>query len=264
MTYAQAVHETVRAMRTIRGQWAELLLAIEEPPADHWPPRQLAHTMQEQGDEQLVVEDRAPLVLREHPAPLNLTALDAGRAIERMIFDLADTLAAAVQHAHPADPRRWTFPDPGAADSRRSYGSRAHGLHFACVWVEGRLLDEDTTPEEQLDGTTAAPPFSPLPPHLLHEARRTVRIAEARLLRTLGLDQRHTPIPAPCPWCGGELTLHAAPGEAPNITCATGPACAAPVGMRQDGRRLWEWGDLLDMIGALSTVERPGAGGDPA
>lgn len=31
--YASAVHETVAALRSIREQWAELLLAIETPPA---------------------------------------------------------------------------------------------------------------------------------------------------------------------------------------------------------------------------------------
>lgn len=258
MTYAQAVHETVRALRTIRGRWVDLLLAIEEPPADHWPPRQLAHTMRETDNEQLVVEDRSPLVLREHPAPLNLAALDTGRAVERLIFDLADTLASAVQHAGPGDPRRWTFPDPGAVDARRSHGSRVHGLHFACVWVEGRLLDEDTAPEEQLDGTLAAPPFAPLPPHLLHEARRAVRIAEARLLRTLGLDQRTTPIPdRPCPWCGGGLTLHTTPDGPPSVTCSTGEDCTAPVPLDEHQRRAWNGERLAGLVDAFCSDVLP-------
>ncbi|MFF0744198.1 hypothetical protein ACFYVL_27750 [Streptomyces sp. NPDC004111] len=253
MHHATAVHETRAALRTIREQWGELLLAVATPPADVWPPRQLAHTLR--GDEQqLVVEDRAPLVLREHPAPLNVEALDAGIAIERAIFDAADTLAAAVQHGQdPQDPRRWTYADPGAVDIRRSHGSRAHGLHYACVWVEGRVLDEDTEPEQQLDGRLGAPPFAPLPPHLLHEVRRTARIAEARLLRTLGLDQRHTPVPVACPWCEGELTLHTGPDEGPRVTCAGGQGCTAPVAL--DGRvRVWEWGDLPALLGVLGAL----------
>lgn len=258
MTHALTAHETVAALRTIREQWAELLLAIETPPADVWPPRQLAHTMRS-GDEQLLVEDRAPLVLREHPAPLNLDALDTGRAVERLIFDLADTLAAAVQHAEPGDPRRWTFPDPGALNARRSHGSRAHGLHFACVWIEGRLLDEDTAPEGRLEGEPAAPPFEVLPAHLLHEARRTVRIAEARLLRALGLDRRHTPMPAPCPWCGSELELHTISGEAPSVTCAGGSVCGAPVSLDRRGRRVWKWCDLADLVAALAVEEHEDA-----
>ncbi|MFD9879976.1 hypothetical protein ACFWZT_00740 [Streptomyces alboflavus] len=252
MTYARAVHETVTALRAIRAQWGELLLAIESPPADVWPPRQLTHTMRAPGDEQLVVEDRAPLVLREHPAPLNLDVLDAGRAVERLLFDLADTLAAAVQRAERGDARRWEFADPYALDIRHAHGSRAHGLHFACVWVEGRVLDEDTAPECGLDGVVGAPPFGVLPPHLLHEARRTARIAEARVLRALGLDLRETPVPVPCPWCAGELTLRTAPDEPPRVTCAGGRTCAAPVPLDSGERaRVWEWGDLPELIAAL-------------
>ncbi|WP_405948864.1 Lar family restriction alleviation protein [Streptomyces prunicolor] len=252
---AIARRETADALRTVRELWGELLLAIETPPADVWPPRQLAHTLRAADDKQLVA-DRAPLVLREHPAPLNMTALDTGLAIERMLFGLADTLAAAVQRAEADDPRRWEFQQPGAADARHAAGSRAHGLHFASVWIEGRVLDEDTAPEQQLDGTPTAPPFEPLPPHLLHEARRTVRVAEGRLLRTLGLDQRTMPVPdRPCPWCGGELTLHTDPDEAPRVTCSTGDDCTAPVPFDDRGRRVWGWNDLVGLVVALAEAD---------
>ncbi|WP_445269586.1 hypothetical protein [Streptomyces sp. DSM 41634] len=254
MSYAQAVGETVRALRVVRGRWADLLLAIETPPADHWPPRQLAHTMR--ADDELLVEDRAPLVLREHPAPLNLGALDAGRAVERLIFDLADTLAAAVQRTDPGDPRAWLSTDPGAPDSHRAAGSRRHGLHFACVWVEGRVLDEDTAPETELDGAISAPPYEVLPLYLLHEARRTARIAEARVLRALGLDRREIPLPEPCPWCAGELTLHTSPDTPPTISCGTGPNCTAPVPLNERGLRLWAWAALPDLAAVLSENTR--------
>ncbi|WP_424861382.1 hypothetical protein [Streptomyces sp. MMS24-I29] len=245
------MQETVTALRTIRGRWAELLLAIEQPPADHWPPRQLAHTMRE-GDDELLVEDRAPLVLREHPAPLNLGALDTGRGVERLIFELADTLAASVQRTDQGDPRAWLCADPGAPDSRRAAGSRAHGLHWACMWIEGRVREEDTVPEPELDGARSAPPFEVLPLHLLHEARRTARIAEARMLRALGLDQRETLLPKPCPWCAGELTLHSAPDGPPAVMCAGGHACSAPVPLdRTEQARMWEWSALPELISVL-------------
>ncbi|MEU7163125.1 hypothetical protein AB0A70_00495 [Streptomyces morookaense] len=250
MTHNAAVHETVAALRTIRETWAELLLAIETPPADVWPPRQLAHTMR--ANDELLVEDRAPLVLREHPAPLNLRALDIGLDIEQQVFDLADRLAI-VQHAAPGDPRRWDYRSP------TSPGSRAHGVHWACVWIEGRVLDEDTTPEQQPDGTFAAAPFDVLPPHLLHEARRVARACEGRLLRLLGLDQRNIPIPdRSCPWCGGELTLHTEPEQAPTVSCSTGPACTAPVSLDAYERRVWGWGELPTLLEALVTAPKGG------
>ena len=226
-------------LATIRQHWGDLLLAIETPPADVWPPRQLSHTMRPD-DEQLVV-DRAPLVLRSHPAPLNLEALDAGIAVERMLFELCDTLAAAVQRATLDDSRRWTFA------THRGPGSRAHGLHWAAVWAEGRLLDEDIEPERRGEQLVAAP-FAATPEHLLREGADTAERAAGRVLRVLGLDHRSTPIGRRCPWCHvGELTLHTTPDGPPTLTCPTGPSCPAPVALDDQGRRRWEWPALLNL-----------------
>ncbi|MFI0774144.1 hypothetical protein [Streptomyces sp. NPDC021212] len=169
-------------------------------------------------------EDRAPLVLREHPDPLNLDVLDAGLAIEHAVFELDDTLAAVVQHARLDEPRRWNY------RSATDPGSRAYGLHWAAVWTEGRLVVEDAEPELLDDGCLAAAPFTLLPAHLLHEARRTASMAKGRLLRTLGLDARSTPVPDhACLGCAGDLELHTGPDTAPSVTCSTGAECAAPV-----------------------------------
>ncbi|QKW08058.1 hypothetical protein HUT18_18400 [Streptomyces sp. NA04227] len=247
MTTAESARrDGAAALRTIRDRWGELLLAIETAPAEVWPPRQLAHTLRPVDDEPLV--ERAPLVLREHPAPLNLSALDTGLVIERAVFDLADTLAAVVQRASLDDPRRWTFRSP------TSPGSRAHGLPWAVVWVEGRLLDEDTTPEQGRDGTLFAAPFGELPEHLLHEAHQAARRCEARLLRELGLDDRATVVPdRVCPWCAGELTLHTGPGEPPRVTCSTGAGCTAPVDRDELGRRVWLWRNVPALVAALGS-----------
>ncbi|MFF4701263.1 hypothetical protein [Streptomyces chattanoogensis] len=243
-----ARREAIAALRTVRQQWGELVLAIESPPDDVWPPRQLAHQLRPAGDEPLV--ERAPLVLREHPAPLNLDALDAGLYAERQLFDLSDTLAATVQRTPLDDARRWNYRSP------TDPGSRAHGLHWAGVWVEGRLLDEDTEPEQQLDGTLTAAPFLPLPEHLLHEAHRVARAVEGRVLRALGLDARSTPVPdRVCPWCAGDLELHTGPDTAPSVTCSTGADCTAPVPLDEHGRRVWGWVDLVGLVAAL--VEEP-------
>ncbi|MET7364014.1 hypothetical protein ABZS76_37000 [Streptomyces sp. NPDC005562] len=49
------------------------------------------------------------------------------------------------------------FADPAAPDARTATGSRAHGLHWAALYVEGRVLDEDTEPELLGDNLVAAP-----------------------------------------------------------------------------------------------------------
>ncbi|MEV5509033.1 hypothetical protein [Streptomyces orinoci] len=253
-----AAHRAAAHLAIIRQHWAELLLAIETPPADVWPPRQLAHTLRPADDEPLDVLDRAPLVLREHSAPLNLDALDAGLAIEHALFDLADVLAAAVQRTDRDDPRRWII------RSATDPGSRAHGLHWAALYVEGRLLDEDTAPEEQPDGTTTDAPFAPVSERLLHDSARVAHECAGRLLRTLRLDQRATPVPGrPCPWCGGELTLHTGPDEGPRVTCGWGAQCPAPVPLTPAGRRVWEWHALPALVAALDAAEQHERGSYP-
>ncbi|MEF3114502.1 hypothetical protein [Streptomyces chrestomyceticus] len=246
-----AAHRAAAHLATIRQHWGELLLAIETPPADVWPPRQLAHMLRPDDEGPLDVLDRAPLVLRQHPAPLNVEALDAGLDIEHDLFELADRLAAAVQRAGLDDPRRWNF------RSATDPGSRAHGLHWAAAYVEGRLLDEDTDDELLDDGRRTAAPFSPVPEPLLREGARVAHQCAGRLLRVLRLDQRATPIPGrPCPWCGGELTLHTGPDEGPSVTCAWGPQCPAPVPLAPTGRRVWEWHALPALVAALNDAER--------
>ncbi|AUG78082.1 hypothetical protein CFP65_3281 [Kitasatospora sp. MMS16-BH015] len=263
------IHRAADQLRTVRTEWAALLIAVETPPAAAWPPAQLStHLAQQQAAEaDLLVADRAPLTLRQHPAPANLTALDAAVRVEGLLFDLADTLAAAAQRpigrrlvssvgrpevwaddeADAADPRRWRFRSP------TDPGSRRHGLHFAALWVEGRLLDEDTEPERHLDGSEAPALFARLPEHLRHETIRVARQCERLVLRVLELDERETPVEGrPCPWCGGALTLHTAADQAPRVTCDGGSGCSAAVPLDNRGRRVWGAVDLLTLIEALN------------
>lgn len=258
-------------LRTIRQQWGELLLAIETPPAPEWPPAQLSTHLarQQEADAELLdVVDRVPLSLRQHPAPANLDALDAAVRIEELVFDMADTLAAAVQRPptrtpvnHPRRPTTWVVDPAEAADPRRwiirsatDPGSRRHGLHWAAVWVEGRLLDEDTTPEQSSVTGRSVALFGLLPEYLRHETIRVAGQCERILLRALQLDARSTVIPGrPCPWCSGELTLHTAPDTAPSVTCSTVRTCTAPATLDHRGRREWTGAELLDLLGALAT-----------
>jgi len=262
------LHRAVDHLRTVRQEWATLLIAIETPLAATWPPAQLStHLAQQLAADATLVTDRAPLTLREHPAPANLDALDAAVRAEGLMFDLADTLAAAVQRpigrrliSSPGRPAVWADDEADAGDPRRwafrsptDPGSRRHGLHFAALWVEGRLLDEDTTPEQHPDYTRQPALFGLLPGHLRHEAMRVAGQCSRLVLRALQLDARSTPIEGrPCPWCAGLLVLHTAPDDAPRITCRGGIDCPAPVPVDERGRRVWGAVDIPSLAAALN------------
>ncbi|MFE7853733.1 hypothetical protein [Streptomyces sp. NPDC057403] len=276
------VAEAVADLGAIREQWGDLLAAIERPPAAEWPPRecrgfldQLAAAGRDEDDEEQGAPrlGRMPLTLREHPAPLNLDALDAALDVERALFDLADNLAAAVQRpvrrtvvirtdpprrdvvedqADRDDPRRWHLPtvrDVGPA-SAASAGSRGYGLHWAAVWIEGRVIGEDTGGPDAL--------FGLLPPRLLDEAAATARTARAAVERALQRDGRTVRLDDPCPWCRGQLTGRTRPGGEPYVTCSNGEHCGAPV-ILDGGRRTWRGADLVGLWVAMDAAKKRAA-----
>lgn len=260
-------HRTMQAaenLRAIREQWGDLLAAIERPPAQEWPPRDsitalLATPVAEEPPGSTI--GRLPLTLREHPAPLNLDALDAALAVERALFELADRIAEQVQRpvrriTHTGlraavpdpddrdDPARWHLPTHNASVTARaaSPGSRAYGLHWAAVWIEGRILGEQH-----------GDMFAPVPLRTLDEAAATVRRARATVERALNRDGRTITLTAPCPWCGGTLTGRTEPGGQPYVTCDRGEPCPAPVVL--DGRRrTWRGADLVGLWVAMDAA----------
>ncbi|MFJ2017229.1 hypothetical protein [Streptomyces nodosus] len=262
-------------LRAVREQWGDLLTAINRRPRAEWPPRDniadlLATTADEDDEPTGPTVGRLPLTLREHPAPLNLSALDAAHQVERDLFELADRIAAAVQRpvrrrpslnipsytgrtapafrrtrmvidrADRDDPARWQYAAP------TSPGSRAYGLHWAAVWVEGRVCGED-------NGDL----FRSLPPTLLDEAAATARRARATVERALNRDGQPTKLDDPCPWCGGRLTAHTRSGDpaAAVIVCGTGPGCGAPV-VLEHGRRVWQRETLAGLWAALDAARK--------
>ncbi|MDN5380712.1 hypothetical protein QEP66_01020 [Streptomyces sp. LB8] len=248
--------QTAADLRAIREQWGDLLAAIERPPAQEWPPREY-RTVDIQAaalDDETPAEPRIgrlPLTLREHPAPINLDALDAAMQVEAALFTACDAIATRVQRPeHVGDPRLWRLPtvrDIGPANAAHA-GSRAYGLHWAAVWLEGRALNEDTG-----DGD----PFLPLPPAVLDDLARVARLARARVERALQRDGRPTRLDDPCPWCGGQLTAYTRSGDphAATVVCATGEACGAPVPF-DHGRRVWRGPDLTGLWPALDAARR--------
>ncbi|MFF8095703.1 hypothetical protein [Streptomyces sp. NPDC016675] len=264
-------HRTMRAaedLRAIREQWGDLLTAIERPPAQEWPPREyrtvdVQAAARDRGAEPVI--GRLPLILREHPAPVNLDALDAAVSVERALFELADRIAEQAQRpvrrrhvldtldgaGSPGrfeddqddrdDPARWHLPTHNASVTARaaSPGSRAHGLHWAAVWIEGRIL-----------GEAAGDLFTAVPLRTLDEAAATVRRARATVERALNRDGRTITLDTPCPWCGDVLTGRTVPGGEPYVTCDRGEPCPAPVIL--DGRRrIWRGADLVGLWAAM-------------
>ncbi|MFE4328715.1 hypothetical protein ACFRQM_04450 [Streptomyces sp. NPDC056831] len=252
--------EAAADLAAVREQWGDLLAAIGRPPRAEWPPRdsRALGAVPEPGDAPAV--GRLPLVLREHPAPANLTALDAAATTEREFFELCDTVAAAVQRpvrrvpvpvisqrtrwiSEPTDrndPARWTYAAP------TDPGSRTYGLHWAAVWLEGRALAEES-----------GDLFTPVRPVLLDEITATARRARQRVERALGRDGRPTALDRPCPYCRGQLTAHTRSGDpmAATVVCATGSACTAPV-LLDHGRRTWQGAELVGLYVAMEAAQR--------
>lgn len=243
-------------LAAVREQWGDLLAAIGQPPRAEWPPRDSRALGAFPDDEPAV--GRLPLVLREHPAPLNLTALDAAVETERELFELCDVVAAAVQRpvqyvateqrgrgryqpdpTDRADPARWNYASP------TNPGSRAYGLHWAAVWLEGRTLGEQS-----------GDLFAPIRPLLADEIATTARRARVRVERALGRDGQPTALDRPCPYCRGPLTAHTRSGDpaAATVVCGTGSACTAPVLLNGRGRREWSGAELVGLFVALGAA----------
>lgn len=272
-TEPPAATQAAADLQAVREQWGDLLAAIEQRPAATWPPLDSRALGAEPDDTMPDTAEpgRLPLTLREHPAPLNLTALDAAVTVEELLFDMCDAIAELVQRSvrrhlvgrrtdtatlvrwaeDPTDrddPARWHTATHSASVTTRTAapGSRAHGLHWAAVWLEGRALGEM---HDDL--------FRPLQPrHLDHladtaaTARRHVERALNRTGRTIALDR-------PCPWCAGTLVGRTAPGGEPSVTCTRGESCGAPV-ILDRGRRVWRGAELVGLYVAMEAAQRRG------
>lgn len=245
-------------LAAVREQWGDLLASISEPPRPAaWMPYERRGFLDQVAAEERVGDEptvgRLPLVVREHPAPANLRALDAALDVERDVFDMCDAVAERVQRTVDRDDAQlWTLPTVRAAEWRHDadrivdrIGSRAHGLHWACVYLAGRALSE-------LDGELFRITPAPLLDQIVamaRSARRSVEAALGREGRTLTLDD-------PCPFCtGGRIAVHNGGGDprAAVATCSTGPACPAPVDTER-GRRAWRGADLVALWVAMDAT----------
>ncbi|MFD5231002.1 hypothetical protein ACFWJ5_21180 [Streptomyces qaidamensis] len=257
-------------LAAVREQWGDLLAAITEPPrAAEWMPYERRGFLDQLAADDRLDDDQAldeaavgrlPLILREHPAPANLRALDAALDVEREVFDMCDAVAERVQlpardlagrwtlGSDPSDPRLWhvpTYRDAGPA-TIASTGSRVFGLHWAAVWLEGRALDDDPADRAL---------FAPTPATLVDQIVDVARTARRRVEGALGRAARTITLDDACPFCrAGRVTVHNGGGDprAAVATCSTGPSCPAPVEVER-GRRAWRGPALVGLLTALES-----------
>jgi hypothetical protein len=128
-----------------------------------------------------------------------------------------------------------------------SPGSRAYGLHWAAVWIEGRILGEQH-----------GDMFRPVSLRTLDEAAATIRRARATVERALNRDGRTITLDVPCPWCRGTLTGRTERSGEQYVTCDRGEPCPAPVIL--DGRRrTWRGADLVGLYAAMQAARKRAA-----
>ncbi|MDX3753712.1 hypothetical protein [Streptomyces sp. AK08-02] len=212
--------------------------------------------------------DRDGLGLGERPVPLRLYVVDACRAVEVALCSLADEIAAEVQVA-PLAPmpavkhsgyatlreaqvaaadrgrRDRLAAEDAASPYRWSFTMGDRSAVRAAEWLLARIEGH----------TGACKPISSL-----HRARIALVAREAarRIERTIGgVGERYSVVMdgRPCPYCGGDLTMHSGGGLDDVVTCA-GPECSAPVGL-DGGRRTWSRPEQLAALQvALDAAER--------
>ncbi|MEZ0066718.1 hypothetical protein ABIA32_002730 [Streptacidiphilus sp. MAP12-20] len=251
--------DTRNTLKLLRDHLGDLKAAQYTDPNPVWPPQRLTTEMWAIRDQEAAAEraERNEYALGDAPAPvLNLTAMETLQHVEAELLALADIVANTCQRPVPTltvksspidilrarndhtDPRRWHY-----------NASWKQGAHWAAVYVDGRLADEDVWEPDSL--------FLPMPDRTRREAGEVIRDCWQRTATILGIGDRRVTIPdRPCPWCGGVLILHQPADESPSITCQTGTDCTAPVTRDQRGRAVWDWLHLGALVNALDALER--------
>ncbi|WP_329151253.1 hypothetical protein OIU91_28460 [Streptomyces sp. NBC_01456] len=251
-------------LRIVLDHWQHMRDLIDTTTPAPWPPAMGTDYLRAL-DEHDAAEVAAPaaaaerehLVLAEQPAPLRLHVVDACRAVEVALCSVADEVAADVQRAKVAPPRRPNPTDPVGRDlallaardeadpQRWHYNVGGRSAPRAAAWLLARLTDK---------------PGPCLPINGAHRDRISRIACEAarRIERTVGIEQRRAfPMDdRPCPWCGATLTMHRGGSDAPAVTCENGLDCGAPVQVL-DGRRTWATPhELAALEVALDTATR--------
>lgn len=249
---------TRHTLHLIRDHLGDLHAARHTEPTPVWPPQRLSTELWLQRDQE-AAQERAEWTtdaIGDSPAPvLNLDALTAYEDITRELGELADVIAAECQtmpRSVPVPTSRldvqegWRVDPLDASDPRRWKFNRATtNAHWAAVYIDGRLAGDD------LDDDL----FHPIPDRLTREAGQTIRQCWRRMAAVLGIGDRTTTLPRPCPWCRNELALRQPAGEAPYVVCAGRWECTAPVRRDDRGRPLWLGGEMAHLHAAFQQRE---------
>jgi hypothetical protein len=240
--------------------WPQLTDLLTTRSSPSWPPADRAAYLRQldQHDAAEVAAARAadegPLVLRETGAPLRLHVLDTMRMVTIVITTLADQIAAEVQRA-PITSNRPSSLDPQTLEIERLAALDARDPDR---WRHNRSAD--TSPVAAAEWLLArltgeAGPCTPLTIRHREQIDRVAAEAARRIARVLGTERRHDPMPRPCPWSGGLLTLHHGGDQPEHVTCEHGYDCAAPV-LVYEGRRTWTGPELVELEHALDAADQ--------
>ncbi|MFE0699142.1 hypothetical protein [Streptomyces sp. NPDC058872] len=193
---------TAQQLQTVALLWPDLHEALADRTQHAWPPPQLRNYLDALGHHDptdaaaLRALERNPDQLGTRPVPVNLRIMDTMRAVEAVLYETADQIAAANQHnVHTSHPHRWSFTGrrPGAIHTALWLAARADG-----VFWPGRALTE---PQHRHLGRIAR--------EALHRVETALDLAHGQ--RELSGDHR-------CP-CGGRIVIRGGGGDQPTANC---------------------------------------------
>ncbi|MFJ4009434.1 hypothetical protein [Streptomyces sp. NPDC090026] len=239
MTTTHTHPTTTQHLWTIARHWTDLHNAL----ADHtptWPPTMgiathSARTQSTEDAEAAAWRAQALRALERSPdqpgwtaAPIRLDVLDALVLIEGGIIELADTIAAAVQHSPvaPSPPRRTWPADPRAYRAARADAARRDALALRQSADPRRWRftgPTRTVPRAALwllaQAQGVRGPWRPLDDQQLQRVRAVAGTAARLLERCLDVGDGRVRLDAGCPSCGGLVDLHGGGGARPVAHC---------------------------------------------
>ncbi|AZM46592.1 hypothetical protein DMB38_12900 [Streptomyces sp. WAC 06738] len=165
--------------------------------------------------------ERSPDQLGDRPVPVRLDILDTMRALDAVLLQLADQIAAEIQRPAYGTPRRSAGPldelgqrmrlvqAADEADARRwHWNGPGRDSGAAAAWLHARIENQPG-------------PFAALDAANRERIERLAAEAAERLDAALDLVRRAQTLDRPCPYCRGELHMHSGDGQPPAVICAS-------------------------------------------